>query len=210
MDDFLIYFGYLILVINLGLYTFSFFRKEKANVFLLSYLGFSFLVQFGMELLYHLKMNNLLLINLFFIGQMILLGLFYRSLYTQEVQKKFVLITIGVVLVVLIAKLVYDPSLLFKFNLPQMTITSLLIVVFGLIHFYNILTEKREYYYFTIGVIIYMLGATVLLLLGNLTLGLSDDFKYISWRVNAFLVIVYYLFILFEWINSFSKKSITI
>lgn len=207
MDDFLIYFGYFILVVNLGLYSFSFFRKEKANVFLLLYLVFSFLVQFGMEVLYHFKMNNLLLMNLFFVGQMIFLGLFYRSLYKQEVQKKFVLMTLGIVLLILMARAVYDPDLQFKFDLFQITVTSLLTVVFALIHFYNMITENKQYYYLTIGVIGYMFGSTVLFLIGNLTIGLSDDVKYLSWRLNAFLFIVYYFFILFEWIKSFSKKS---
>lgn len=210
MDDFLIYFGYFILVVNVGLYSFSFFRKEKANVFLLLYLGFSFLVQFGMELLYHMKMNNLLLMNLFFMGQMVLLGLFYRSLYKQETQKKFVLVALGFALLILIARLVYNPGLQFKFNLFQITVTSLLTVVFALIHFYNMITENKQYYYVTIGVIGYMFGSTVLFLLGNLTMGLSDDFKYLSWRLNAFLFIVYYFFILFEWIKSFSKKNANI
>ena len=210
MDDFLIYFGYFILVINVGLYSFSFFRKEKANVFFMLYLMFSLFVQFGMEFLYHLKMNNLLLMNLFFIGQMVLLGLFYRSLYKQEIQKKFVLIALCFVLLILVARIVYDPGLQFKFNLFQITITSLLTVVFALIHFYNMITENKQYYYLTIGVIGYMFGSTVLFLIGNLTIGLSDDIKYLSWRLNAFLFIVYYFFILFEWINSFLIKNFNI
>jgi len=210
MDDFLIYFGYFLLVINVGLYSFSFFRKEKANVFFMLYLMFSLFVQFGMEFLYHLKMNNLLLMNLFFIGQMVLLGLFYRSLYKQEIQKKFVLIALCFVLLILVARIVYDPGLQFKFNLFQITITSLLTVVFALIHFYNMITENKQYYYLTIGVIGYMFGSTVLFLIGNLTIGLSDDIKYLSWRLNAFLFIVYYFFILFEWIKSFSKKNVKI
>ena len=207
MDDFLIYFDYLILVVNVGLYSFSFFRKEKANIFLLLYLIFSLLMQLGMEFLYHLKMNNLLLMNFSFLQQMVFLGLFYRSLYKLDIQKKFVSISLVLVLFVLIARLFFDPDLLFKFNLAQITITSLLTVVFALIHFYNMITENKQYYYLTIGVVGYMFGSTVLFLLGNLTIGLGDDFKYLSWRLNAFLVIVYYLFILFEWIKSFSKKN---
>ncbi|MCC9061411.1 hypothetical protein [Flavobacterium piscisymbiosum] len=152
-------------------------------------------------------MNNLLLMNLFFVGQMIFLGLFYRSLYKQEVQKKFVLMTLAVVLLILMARAVYDLDLQFKFDLFQITITSLLTVVFALIHFYNMITENKQYYYLTIGVIGYMFGSTVLFLIGNLTIGLSADVKYLSWRLNAFLFIVYYFFILFEWIKSFSKKN---
>ncbi|WP_243236435.1 hypothetical protein [Flavobacterium pectinovorum] len=69
------------------------------------------------------------------------------------------------------------------------------------------LTEKKEYYYVTIGIVVYMLGATVLLLLGNLSSNLCNEIKYLSWTINALLVVVYYLSILFEWKVSFSKKT---
>lgn len=207
MIDFLIYSGYFILLINLVLYTISFFRLEKANVFFVGYLAFASFVQFGMEVLYHLKKNNLMLVNFFFIGQMILLGLFYRSLFKNKIQKKIVAASIALALIIFGIQFYLDPSQWNKFNLLAITITSLLIVGFALIHFYNMLTEQKEYYYVTIGIIIYMLGATVLLLIGNLSLNLSNDIKYLSWTLNAFLVVIYYLIILFEWKMSFRESK---
>ncbi|WP_341694674.1 hypothetical protein [Flavobacterium calami] len=208
MIDFLIYSGYFILFVNLVLYTISFFRSEKANVFFVGYLVFAFFVQFGMEVLYHLKKNNLLLVNFFFIGQMILLGLFYRSLFKNNTQKKIVTISILITLMIFVLQFYFDPSQLTKFNLFEITITSLLIVGFALMHFYNMLTEQKEYYFVTIGIIIYMLGATVLFLIGNLSQNLSNEIKYLSWTLNAFLVVVYYLIILLEWKMSLKKKKI--
>ncbi|WP_163407484.1 hypothetical protein [Flavobacterium ajazii] len=207
MIDFLIYLGYFILLINLILYSISFFWTEKANVFFVGYLAFTSFVQFGMEVLYHLKMNNLLLVNFFFIGQMILLGLFYKSLFKSKTQKRIVTVTITLALIIFGIQFYLDSSQWTKFNLLEITITSLLIVGFALIHFYNMLTEPKEYYYVTIGVIIYLLGATVLLLIGNLSQNLSDDIKYLSWTLNAFLVVIYYFTILFEWKISFKKQS---
>ncbi|MDR7373010.1 hypothetical protein [Flavobacterium aquidurense] len=100
-----------------------------------------------------------------------------------------------------------DSSQFLKFNLFEITLTSLLVVAFVLLHFYNILTEKKQYYYVSIGLVIYLLTSTVLYLIGNLSLGLSDNLKYLSWTLNAFLFVVWQLFILYEWKVSFYKKA---
>lgn len=159
-----------------------------------------------MELMYHLKMNNLFAVSIFFIGQMILLGLFYNSLSQIKSQKTFIKISLLIAILVLVAQFVMDSSQFLKFNLFEITLTSLLIVVFALLHFYNMLTESKEFYYVSVGIIIYLLASTVLFLIGNLSLGLSNDVKYLTWKVNAFLLVVYQLFILYDWMKSFSKK----
>lgn len=208
MDDIFIYSAYFILLINLVLYTFSFFRMGKANVFFIIYLAFIFIMQFSLELMYHLKIkNNLFGINLFFIGQMIFLGLFYNSILKNEIQKKFVKWSLILVLLVLGIQFCMDFSQFLKFDLFAITTTSLLIVVYGLIHFYNMLTSDKEYYYFTIGVVFYLLTSTILFLVGNLTVDLSKEFKFMSWTLNAFLLLAYYLFILLEWKISFGPKK---
>ncbi|WP_433833192.1 hypothetical protein [Flavobacterium anhuiense] len=207
MDDFLIYSSYLILLINLILYSFSFFREGKANVFFVSYLAFSTLLQFSMELVYHLGMSNLFLVNIFFIGQMIILGLFYNSLFEIKAQKTFVKSSLIIALLILSVQFIMDSSQFLKFNLFGITLTSLLIVVFALLHFYNMLTENKKYYYITASIVFYLLASTVLFLIGNLSTGLSADLRYLSWQLNAFLLIIYYLIILFEWKVSFSKKE---
>jgi hypothetical protein len=208
MDDFLIYSGYLILLINLVLYSISFFRKEKANGFFVLYLAFAFLMQMSMELLYHLRYNNLFLVNVFIIGQMVLLGLFYNSLIKILSQKIFIKSILSVGILIFCIQFLTNPNEFLKFNLFAITLTSLFCVIFGLLHFYNMLTEKKVYYYVTIAVIFFMLGSTVLYLIGNLTLTLSLEVKYFSWKLNAFLFLVYQLVILYEWKVSFSKKSL--
>lgn len=205
MFDLIIYLGYFTLTIDLILYTYSFFRKKKANVFLVYYLAFSFLMQFSMETLYHLRMNNLFLVNIFIIGQMILLGLFYNSLFSVKSQKRFVLISVGVALLILAVQFIMDWNQFLRFNLFEITLTSLLVVIFALIHFYNMLTETKVYYYVSIGVVFYLLASTVLFLIGNLTHNLSKEFKFLSWQLNAVLLVIYYGFILYEWKRSFSK-----
>lgn len=211
MIDLVIYGGYFILLLDLILYTYSFFRTEKANVFFVLYLVFCFVMQCSLEIMYHLHVkNNLFFVNLFFIGQMILLGLFYQSILISKGQKKVVKWSLILSLVILSIQLCIDYSQFLEFNLLAITISSLLIIVYALLHFYNMLTGHKEYYYFTIGVIFYLLTSTILFLVGNLTIGLSNEFKLMSWTLNAFLILGYYLFILFEWkVTFFSKKQIS-
>jgi peptidoglycan/LPS O-acetylase OafA/YrhL len=158
-----------------------------------------------MEFMYHLKFDNLFVINIFVVGQMILLSLFYESILKLKVQKKIVKHSVCWALLILSVQFFIDYEQFLKFNLFAITITSLLIVAFALLHFYNILTEHKTYYYITIAVIFFMLGSTILYLVGNLTLSLSNDVKYLSWTLNAFLFLIYQLFILYEWKISFSK-----
>lgn len=208
MNDFLIYSTYLVLLINLIVYSYSFFRKGKANVFFVSYLAFCFAMQFTMELMYHLGMTNLVVVNIFFIGQMILLGIFYNSLTQIKSQKIFIKISLAVALLVLAIQFSMDSSEFTKFNLFEITLTNLLIVIFALFHFYNMLTESKSYYYTSVGLVFYLLASTVLYLIGNLSLGLSDDLKYLTWQLNNCLLVCYQFCILYDWIKSFSSKGI--
>ncbi|PWB19040.1 hypothetical protein, partial [Flavobacterium sp. HTF] len=156
---------------------------------------------------YQFAFKNLLLVNFFFIGQFILLGLFFKSLSEDKKQKKCMQISMFFVLFLLTCQYIYNYNFLFEFNLFAITLTSLFLVCNALMHLYNQLTIEKKYFFITIGVIIYMLSSTVLYLIGNLTNDLSSDLKYLSWRLNAFLFIVYHLFILYEWKASFFKKE---
>jgi len=69
------------------------------------------------------------------------------------------------------------------------------------------LTETKRYYYISIGIILYFLSSTVLFIIGNLTKDLSDDLKFFSWMLNAFLFIVYQFFILYDWKISFAGEK---
>lgn len=164
-------------------------------------------MQFSMELLYQFGKTNLVVVNIFFIGQMILLGMFYNSLTLVKSQKIFIKISLAIALLVLAIQFSMNPNEFIKFNLFEITLTNLLIVVFALFHFYNMLTETKSYYYISIGVVFYLLASTVLYLIGNLSVELSDDLKLLTWILNSFLVLCFQFFILFDWIKSFSSKN---
>lgn len=205
---FFTYFGYLILIINFILYSKGFSKFGKAFQTYNYYLFLLVIVQFAMEVLVFFKINNLYLVHLYFVGQFLLLGFFYKNLLQNSFQKKIVTISIYAGLSVLAIQYLCEPQLFFKFNLLEIAITSLLVVFFALIYLYNMLIDTKRYYYITVGLIIYLLASTVLFLVGNLTIGLSTELKFITWNLNAFFVAVNQLFILYEWKVSFKSKKV--
>ena len=207
MDDFLIYLSYNILVLNLSLYAISFFKKEKVNGFFLIYLLFATIMQVSMEMFYLLHKNNLFLMNLFFIGQMIVLGLFYSSLMNYRSQKIVIYSTMALNVITIGVQTWLDHGQFFKYNLLVIVITNLSVIVFAVLHLYNMLTSEKKYYYVTIGLILYLLASTLVFIVGNINAKLNDNVKFILWIFNSFLVIVYYLFILYDWKVSFLGKK---
>ena len=207
MIDFLIYFGYSVLILDSVLFAISFFKKEKVNGFFLIYLLFATIMQVSMEALYHLHVKNLILMNLFFIGQMIVLGLFYSSLMNYRSQKIVIYSTMALNAITIGVQTWLDHGQFFKYNLLVIVITNLSVIVFAVLHLYNMLTSEKKYYYVTIGLILYLLASTLVFIVGNINAKLNDNVKFILWIFNSFLVIVYYLFILYDWKESFLGKK---
>lgn len=196
------------MVLNVVLYTVSFFQVKKANGFFMTYLYFAFIMNAIMYVYYILHRSNLVFMNLFFIGDMVLLGLFYSSILKTKWQKMGVKLSIVTALLFLIIQIVLNVKQLFTFNLFVIALTCTSLVIFAVMHLYNMLTDKKDYYYFTIGLILYLSSSTILYLVGGLTVKLPDNVKLISWNLNAVLMIVYQLFILYEWnVGFFVRKS---
>ncbi len=109
--------------------------------------------------------NNLWLSHFYFIGQFILLSGFYNQILKRNgLQTKIVRASLVVVLLILGVQFAYDNTLFFRFNLLEIVITSIVLVVLASFHFYNLLNEKKEFYYVNMGVLIYLLGSTILFL----------------------------------------------
>ena len=207
MIDFLIYFGYSVLILDSVLFAISFFKKEKVNGFFLIYLLFATIMQVSMEALYHLHVKNLILMNLFFIGQMMALGFFYGSLMNSRSQKTIIHTTMVLNTIIIGIQSWMDYEQFFRYNLLVIVITNLSVIVFAVLHLYNMLTSEKKYYYVTIGLILYLLASTLVFIVGNINAKLNDNLKFILWIFNSFLVIVYYLFILYDWKVSFLGKK---
>jgi hypothetical protein len=200
--------GYLILLLNLILFIKGFPNQGKAYTIFTWYLGGVFSIQIISNILMRLNIMNLFLSHFYFIGQFIVLSFFYLTILKEPYQKKTVKIGLVTSFLALGIQYANDMSLFFAFNLFEIFITSFLLIIYATFHFYNMLNEKKEFYYINVGILMYLFGSTILFLVGNLTTILSPKMSLLTWTLNAFLIIIYQLFILVEWKKSFSKKSI--
>lgn len=207
MRLFFVNLGYALLVLNFILYAIGFFKHGKVYKIFTIYTFIIICIQIATYTCFRLYNNNLFLSHFYFIGQFIMLSLFYSKLVKGDFQKKVIKIGFSLVLSTLAIQYAIKPELFLKFNLYEIFITSFLLIIYATFHFYNMLEEKKEFYYINMGIIMYLFGSTILFLVGNLTTKFSAKFSLITWTLNAFLYVAYQLFILYEWKVSFSKSK---
>lgn len=200
-------FGYLLLLLNIVLFSIGFSNNGRAYRVFFYYLKVIFLIQITAKTFTFFQKNNLFLSHFYFILQFVLLSFFYLNLGLGDLQKKIIKGGFVFCLSILGIQYALDASLFLKFNLFEIFITSFLIIIYGTFQLYNLLNEKKEFYYINLGILIYLFGSTVLFLAGNLATKMEAEFNDIPWILNAFLYVVYQLFILYEWKKSFSKTK---
>ena len=193
------------------LYLKVFFQQGKSFKIFTLYIVGTVLVQLFSKIFLKLYSNNLFISHYYFIGQFVFLSLFFKSLFTNRFQKSVANWILICGLTLLVIQYSMEPAIFYKFNLFEIFLTSFLIIILAAMHLYNLLTEGKVFYYCTIGILIYLSGSTILFFVGNLTAILSEKYQFLPWTINAALVVIYQLFILFQWRKTiyFKKKIAT-
>ena len=202
--------GYCVLLVNLILLLKGFSANGKAFKIFTIYTLIMFIIQILTNILYYKAINNLFLSHFYLILQFIMLSLFYHNLLIEKWQKKFVRIGLLLGLLSLLIQYTINPGLFKIFNYYEIFITSFLIIIYATFHFYNMLNEKKQFYFINMGVFIYLFASTVLFLAGNLVAQLSSKNNTLTWTLNAFLYIVYQLIVFYELQNLVLKKKLKI
>ncbi len=210
MIEFLVYFfslPILILCVNTLLFmVLALKTKKRTHLILMIYM----LVILGVQL-YSIWLAfqgnyNLHISHYYFILQFILLGYFYYSICVQKLQKKLISFSMVICILILAVQYAVTPEMYSKFNNLEIFLTSYLLIIYALFHFYNLLSAKKTFLYLNIGVFMYLFGSTVLFLAGNLSAII--DIK-INFDINNILYIIFHLFIFMEWVQLyFSKRSL--
>jgi hypothetical protein len=206
MNNFFADIGYFILLINVILFIKGFSNNGKAFKIFTIYSVLIFIIQIIVNVLNYLKINNLFLSHFYFIFQFFLLSFFYLTILKVNFQKTTIKLLLILCPLILVIQYLMDPNLFFEFNLFEIFITSFPIIIYSTYYLYNLLNEKKDFYYINLGILIYLFGSTVLFLVGNLVAKLDNNLNDIPWILNSALYIMYQLFILVEWKNNFSKK----
>lgn len=196
------------LLINFILFISKFKIENKPYKIYTIYLGVIVLIEITIRILVKLGYQNLIVSHFYFTGQFILLSLFYLELLKNNYQKKIVKLFLVIVPVVLSINFYINPSELHKFSLIEILLTSITIIIYSTLHFYNMLTNKKEFYLLNCGILIYLFGSTVTFLPRNLHTIYGFSFNMVLQYLNIILYGVYQIFIFLEWkkITSINNK----
>ncbi len=200
------YTGIILIFINALLYLIGYKRYKNvlAYKYFSWYLFISFIVSVTAFVYAKFKITNLHFSHAYFISQFLLLSLFYRSLFKSN-QKKYLVIIMVLVTLILAIQYALKPSLLYQFNLFEIFITSFPIVVYAAIHLYNSLNTVYVYSLINAGVLIYITSSTLIFILGNYISyeDMNSDIKRNIYLINKILYVVYLTLILIQWKTSF-------
>ncbi len=193
------------LLINIILFFVGFSRNGKAYKIFTLYLLVIFIGEMISKIMIHNKYQNISMSHYYFILQFIFLSFFYLEILVLPIQKKILKIGLIIIPIALVIQYILNPKLIFIFNLFEVFICSFSIVVYAAFHFYNMLNEKRLFYYINSGILIYLFGSTIIFLSGNVLIIKATGLSYYLVYINAFLYIFYLTMIFIEWKKNYSK-----
>ena len=207
MERFFANLAEILLLINCILYFRSYSNYGKAFKIITCYIALHTFVEFSMSILGFFKILNLYFSHLYFIGQFIILSFFYTTLLKDKLLKKIIKVYLITCLIILIIQYSLKPSLFFTFNLFEIFITCFPLIIYSVFYFYQMLNEKKEFYYINSGMIIYLFGSTIIFLSGNIINLYSTKFAKGCWIFNSLLYVFYLILMLIEWKKNYSKLT---
>lgn len=206
----IVYTGYFLLFINIIFYSKSYRNKSMAFRVIIGYLLYTFIIQMFADYMSEHKIHNLFLTHYYFIGQLILFSYFYYLLLNKPIFKKIIIVVLSIVTTIIGVQYFNTPELYYTFNLWEVVLSFTPIVIYSLFYFYESFgVENKKYLILSSGIFFYLLSATLIFSAGNL---INSADKYLSiptWTLNAFLYVVYQLFIFIEWYRNFRKPETT-
>ncbi len=176
-----------------------------------TYLLISFLIIFYSIYLWKNKMPNLYLSHAYFGVQFIFLSLFYKKIFIEKPQKKLVDIIFIIVISILCTQYIIEPEVFFVFNVLEVFLCSIPLVIYAIMHLYNSLSKKGVFMYINTGILIYLSTSSLIYMLGDYLSNFENQIIKNIWFLNKVLFIVYLLFIFMEWYKNIriSKTGIT-
>ena len=196
-----------LLLINCILYFKSFGKQNKAFKVLCYYLIYSLLIQILTITLNRLKIPNLFLSHKYFIGQFLFLSIFYQNVLVLERHKKLIRFFIFFTLLAVGTIFYLDPSSYFKFNLLEVIIVSIPIIIFSVLYFIQSMNNTKSFIYINSGIFIYLVASTFLFSAGNFINSSQSTLKNNVWALNAMIYLSYQVLIFIEWYQHFRKRK---
>jgi hypothetical protein len=202
----------IVTVINLILFTYSWVTNKSSKFIqlLTLYITLLFVTHFIMVYTSSNGIHNLYISHYYFSLQFIFLSLFYRELFLPK-QKKWVTLTMVVVLTIFLGYYLMNPHKYSEFNLIDIFITNVPIIFYSVVHLYNMLSAPRRFFIINAGVLMYFSTNTLIFFLGTYlmvegeTMGFTDETVLNIWGINNILYLIYLVFLTIEWKKTMAK-----
>jgi len=201
--------GLLLLFINSVL----FFNSRKDRDIVYKYIMYYLMIQFGVELCCNIigilyPNENFFLSHYYFVIQFIMLSLFFNQVFKNKILKKIVYSNLVIVLLVLSFQYYQTPSLYWKFNYFEIGSTSILLILYSIIYFYENLKDSFKYHFLCYGLTFYLMSSCLIFLTGNTQLVFMYEPVYIDiWIFNSLFFILFQIFIYKEWLFLIKKEK---
>lgn len=145
--------------------------------------------------------SNFFLSHYYFIFQFISLSLFFYNSFENKIFKKTILAVLISVLLFLSIQYYRTPSLYWEFNLIEIAITSIPLLLYAFYYIVsNLKNVKHDYFYFCNGLIIYLTSSASIFLSGNTdSVIFTEPFILDLWFFNSLFYILYQILIYKEW-----------
>jgi hypothetical protein len=144
--------------------------------------------------------QNFYLSHFYFNAQFILLSLVFYHLSSNQKLKKIIVFNYIVITMLVIGMYLNNNELFWQFNLFEIVSTSALLVIYVLLHLFYSLNNTKKYFYFSLGLLLYLICSSLIFISGNYELVFMEDPYIDIWIFNTFFYIVYQCLIFKEWL----------
>ncbi len=196
------FFGVFLVFINFILIT-TLKNKSKNEKILFWYLFVSLLETLLCYSIYRLFPNsNYFVSHLYFFIHFTFLSYIYHQIIDNSNIKKGIKITYPIVYLIVFLSFLLNPSLFFGFNLIEIILICLAIILFAFILIFQTIETEKRYFYFSIGIILYFSISCLIFISGSLdkVLVFSRDPYIDHWIIKDLFYILFQLFIFKEYI----------
>jgi hypothetical protein len=185
------------------LYFIGFTKYGKAYKTFTLYLVFIAIIQSALFYYALNKENNHFLFNYYFIGQFLLVSIFYYYL----LRKKWIWLVTGIIIVGLLVQYIVSPSSFINYNSIGVSVTQSIIVIYALLYYYKSLTGNTIFLIVNTGILFYFLTSILFFASSNLFLNFSNEIQSSINHINNFLYFIFMILIFVEWYKNFRVNT---
>jgi len=190
------------------LYFIGFFRNGKAYKIFCIYLFGVLLIDFISSKLWKwFGIYNIFTVHFYELFQFVMLSYFYATLLKTK-QQLYVLYSLIIILpIFLLSRYLVNPKIFFEYSLLETYLTTIPIIIYGVMHLYNNLNEEKAFQYVNIGILLYLFCSTFIFLLFELkNVFKFNDFDNALINTNIILQFIKFGFFFIQWKVIYFKK----